>query len=247
VALVTGASSGIGEATAAALAAEGATVSIVARRRDRLDNLASSIGSAGGRALVLEVDVTDEANARDAVTRTVAELGRLDILVNNAGLMILGRIESADTTPWHRMLDLNVAALMTLSHAALPHLLDAATGEPRRVADLVNVSSVAGRQARLGSGAYNASKWAVNAFSEALRQEVTGRHVRVGLVEPGAVGTELASHNTDPEVVANLQRRFGAIERMTATDIAEIIVFMVTRPRHVAINEILVRPTEQVD
>jgi NADP-dependent 3-hydroxy acid dehydrogenase YdfG len=222
-------------------------VALVARRRDRLASLASSIDGTGGRALILETDITDESSARDAVHRTVADLGRLDILVNNAGLMILGRVEGADTTQWRRMLELNVAALMTLSHAALPHLLEAAAQEPRGVADIVNISSVAGRVARLGSGGYNASKWAVNAFSDAMRQEVTGRHVRVGLVEPGAVATELASHNTDPEVVANLQRRFGSIERMTATDIAEIVLFMVTRPRHVALNEILVRPTEQVD
>jgi NADP-dependent 3-hydroxy acid dehydrogenase YdfG len=247
VALVTGASSGIGEATAIALAAEGAAVALVARRRDRLDGVAGRITAAGGRALVLETDIVDEAQARSAVDRTVAELGRLDTLVNNAGVMLLGRAEGADTSQWRRMLDLNVAALMNLSHAALPHLLSAAAGEPRGVADLVNVSSTAGRVARVGSGAYNASKWAVNAFSEALRQEVTQRHVRVGLVEPGAVDTELASHNTDPEVVASMQRRFGAIERMNADDIAEVITFMVTRPRRVALNEILVRPTEQAD
>jgi NADP-dependent 3-hydroxy acid dehydrogenase YdfG len=247
VALITGASSGIGEATAAALAAEGAAVALVARRRDRLDALASRIQGNGGHTLVIEADVTDETSARDAVQRTVAELGRLDILVNNAGQMLLGRIETGDTSQWRHMLDLNVAGLMLLSHAALPHLLHAADSEPRRVADIVNVSSVAGRVARVGSGAYNASKWAVNAFSESLRQEVTGRHVRVGLVEPGAVATELASHNTDPEVVANLQRRFGSIERLTAEDIAEVITFVVTRPRRTAINEVLVRPTEQTD
>ena len=179
--------------------------------------------------------------------RTVEDAGRLDILVNNAGLMLLGRVEGADTSEWRRMLELNVAALMNLSHAALPHLVQAAQAEPRHVADIVNVSSVAGRVARAGSGAYNATKWAVNAFSDALRQEVTARHVRVGLVEPGAVDTELASHNTDPEVVAAMQRRFGSIERMTATDIAEVIVFTVTRPSRVAVNEVLVRPTEQVD
>ncbi len=145
------------------------------------------------------------------------------------------------------MLDLNVGALMTLTHAALPHLLDAADREPRHAADIVNISSVAGRVARLGSGAYNASKWAVNAFSEALRQEVTGRHVRVGVVEPGAVDTELASHNTDPEVLTRMRERFGRIERLTAEDIAEVIVFTVTRPRHVAVNEVLVRPTDQVE
>lgn len=247
VALVTGASSGIGEATAIALAAEGAAVALVARRRDRLDGVAGRITAAGGRALVLETDIVDEAQARSAVDQTVAKLGRLDTLVNNAGVMLLGRAEGADTSQWRRMLDLNVAALMNLSHASLPHLLSAAAGEPRGVADLVNVSSTAGRVARVGSGAYNASKWAVNAFSEALRQEVTQRHVRVGLVEPGAVDTELASHNTDPEVVASMQKRFGAIERMNADDIAEVITFMVTRPRRVALNEILVRPTEQAD
>ncbi len=179
--------------------------------------------------------------------RAVDDLGRLDILINNAGVMLLGKVEGANVRQWRQMLDLNVAALMNLSHAALPYLLEAASGEPRQVADIVNVSSVAGRVARRGSGAYNASKWAVNAFSEALRQEVTGRHLRVGLIEPGSVATELASHNTDPEVVATLQRRFGEVERMTAEGIAEAILFMVTRPRRVAMNEILVRPTEQVD
>ena len=246
VALVTGASSGIGEATAAMLAAEGAAVAIAARRRERLEGLAARMTSGGGRVLVLEADVTGEQQARDAVRRTVSELGRLDILINNAGVMILGRVERADPAQWRQMLDVNVAALMILSHAALPHLLEAAAGEPRHVADIVNISSVAGRAARAGSGAYNATKWAVNAFSEALRQEVTGQHVRVGLVEPGAVDTELVSHNTDPEVLARLAQRFGAVERLTADDIAEVIGFVVTRPRRVAVNEMLVRPTEQV-
>jgi NADP-dependent 3-hydroxy acid dehydrogenase YdfG len=247
VALVTGASSGIGEASALALAREGASVVIAARRRERLDGLSERIAQSGGTSLVVECDVTDEAQARNLVQRSVDELGRLDILINNAGRMLLGKVEGADVGQWRQMLELNVAALMNLSHAALPHLLAAAEQEPRHVADIVNVSSVAGRVARVGSGAYNASKWAVNAFSEALRQEVATRHLRVGLIEPGAVDTELASHNTDPEVVAGMQRRFGSVERMGAEDIAEVVVFMVTRPRHVAINEILVRPTEQAD
>ncbi|MGH7722234.1 MAG: SDR family NAD(P)-dependent oxidoreductase [Candidatus Dormibacteria bacterium] len=247
VALITGASSGIGAATAMALAQEGATAVIVARRRDRLDALAARIVESGGTALVLEADVSDEAQSRELVRRTVAEHGRLDILVNNAGLMLLGRVEGADTTQWRTMLEVNTAALMTLSHAALPHLLEAATRDPRQVADIVNVSSVAGRVARMGSAAYNASKWAVNAFTEALRQEVTGRHLRVGVVEPGAVDTELASHNTDPEVVARMQQRFGGIERLGAEDIAAAVLYMVTRPRRVAINELLIRPTEQAD
>lgn len=247
VALVTGASSGIGEATAAALAGEGTAVAVVARRRDRLEGLATRITGAGGRALVIEADVTDEAAARAAVERTVSELGRLDTLVNNAGVMLLGLIEGADTSRWRQMLEINVWGLQVMTHAALPHLLEAASGDPRQVADIVNVSSVAGRTARAGSGGYNASKWAVNAFSDALRQEVTSRHVRVGLVEPGAVDTELASHNTDPGVIQRLRERFGAMERMEAEDIAEIILFMVTRPRRVGLNEVLVRPTEQVD
>ncbi len=247
VALITGASSGIGEATASALAQNGATVVIAARRRDRLDALSTRITESGGTALVMECDVTDEAQSGELVRRIVDQRGRLDILINNAGLMLLGRIEGADVSQWRKMLDLNVAALMRLTHAALPHLLKAAEQDPRHAADIVNLSSVAGRVARAGSAAYNASKWAVNAFSEGLRQEVTGRHVRVGLIEPGAVDTELASHNTDPEVLARMEKRFGSLERMSAEDIAEVIVFMVTRPRHVAINEILVRPTEQAD
>jgi NADP-dependent 3-hydroxy acid dehydrogenase YdfG len=247
VAMVTGASSGIGAATAAALARDGASVVLVARRRDRLDALWKQIGEAGGDALVIDTDVTVESSARDAVRRVISQFGRLDILINNAGVMLLGRVLGADTSQWRQMLDINVAALMILTDAALPHLLEAAEQEPRRVADIVNISSVAGRVARQGSAAYNASKWAVNAFSEALRQEVTARHVRVGLVEPGAVDTELASHNTDPEVVARLQQRFGSMERLTAEDIAEVIMFMVTRPRRAAVNEVLVRPTEQAD
>jgi NADP-dependent 3-hydroxy acid dehydrogenase YdfG len=181
------------------------------------------------------------------VRRTVDELGRLDILVNAAGVMLLGRIEKADVESWKRMLDINVNGLLLMSQAALPHLLAAAEKEPRRVADVVNISSVAGRVARVGSGVYNASKWAVNAFSESLRQEVTGRHVRVSLIEPGAVATELAGHNTDPEVLSRMKERFASIEVLRAEDIAEIIAFTVTRPRRVAVNEVLVRPTEQAD
>lgn len=244
VALVTGASSGIGDATALALAAQGANVAILARRRDRLETLGEKLRGLGVGALAIEADVTDAAQARDAVARTVAEFGRLDTLVNNAGVMLLGPINGAATEEWDRMLRLNVSALMETTHAALPHLLDAATKEPRRVADLVNVSSVAGRVARVGQGAYNATKWAVNAFSESLRQEVTKRHVRVALIEPGAVATELASHNS-PEIQGLMAQRFANMELLQAEDIADAIVYVVTRPRHVAINEVLVRPTEQ--
>jgi NADP-dependent 3-hydroxy acid dehydrogenase YdfG len=244
VALVTGASSGIGHASAVALARQGAAVALVARRADRLAELAQQIEADGGRAITLETDVTDEEQARAAVAGTVEQLGRLDTVVNNAGVMLLGPVVDAPVEEWERMVQLNVTGLLYVAHAALPHLLDAAENGPRRVADLVNVSSVAGRVARNGSAVYNATKHAVGAFSEGLRQEVTRRHVRVSLVEPGAVDTELASHNR-PEVMDTLQKRFSGMERLEAEDIAEVVEFIVTRSRRVAVNEVLVRPTEQ--
>jgi NADP-dependent 3-hydroxy acid dehydrogenase YdfG len=245
VAVVTGASSGIGEATALALAGEGAAIALVARRVDRLEDLAERIRAQGAQALVVQADIGDAEQARRTVERAASELGRVDILVNNAGLMLLGPATEAPLEEWQQMLDVNVAGLLYCAHAALPHLLRAAETGPREVADMVNISSVAGRVARNGSGVYNATKWGVNAFSEALRQEVTGRHVRVSLVEPGAVETELASHNR-PEVQDTIRQRFGDIERLQAEDIAEAISFVVTRPRRTAVNEILIRPTEQV-
>jgi NADP-dependent 3-hydroxy acid dehydrogenase YdfG len=244
VALVTGASSGIGEATAKRLAAEGAAVAVAARRVDRLERLAKEIGDAGGRALAIESDVTDRAQAEALVESTVAELGRLDTVVNNAGVMLLGPALPAPVEEWERMVDLNLKGLLYVAKAALPHLLKTAEEAPRRVADMVNISSVAGRRARAGAAVYNATKHGVGAFSEALRQEVTDRHVRVSLVEPGAVITELSSHNR-PEVLEELKGRFDEMERLEAADIADTIAYIVTRPRHVAINEILVRPTEQ--
>ena len=242
VALVTGASSGIGEATALALAAEGASVAVAARRRDKLEALAEKIGS--DRVLVHETDVTDHAQVVGMVDRTVAELGRIDTLVNNAGVMLLGPIVDAPIDEWNRMVALNVNGLLYVSHAALPHLVRAAEEGRRRVADLVNVSSTAGRNARLGSGVYNATKFGVNAFSESLRQEVTERHVRVSLVEPGAVETELTDH-LRPEIREQLRSAFD-YERLHAGDIADAIAYIVTRARHIAINEVLIRPTEQV-
>jgi NADP-dependent 3-hydroxy acid dehydrogenase YdfG len=244
VALVTGASSGIGEATARVLASHGAAVAIAARRKDRLDALAREIRDAGGRALAVECDVTDQEQAIGLVEETVRELGRLDTVVNNAGVMLLGPIVDAPTSEWDRMVSLNIQGLLYVAHAALPHLLSAAEGEPRQVADLVNISSVAGRVARLGSGVYNLTKHGVGAFSESLRQEVTQRHVRVALVEPGAVDTELVSHNR-PEIIEAGRKRFEGVERMQSEDIADAIAYIVTRPRRVAVNEVLIRPTEQ--
>jgi NADP-dependent 3-hydroxy acid dehydrogenase YdfG len=243
VALVTGASSGIGEAAALALAQQGATVAIAARRKDRIDALASRITGEGGRALAIEADVSSQARAEALVAQTVTELGRLDTLVNNAGVMLLGPIVDAPLEEWEQMIDLNVKGLLYCAHAALPHLLAAAQDGPREVADMVNISSVAGRQARSGAGVYNATKWGVGAFSESLRQEVTARHVRVSLVEPGAVATELVSHNR-PEIREQLTAN-NPFERMEAQDIADAIAYIVTRPRRMAVNEMLIRPTEQ--
>ena len=182
VALVTGASSGIGEATALALAEQGAAVAIAARRRERLEDLAGRVGDAGGTALVLEADLTDEGQAREAVERAASELGRLDTLINNAGMMLLGPVLDADTDDWWRMLDINVRALLHCADAALPHLLQAAQDGARNVADIVNVSSVAGRTVRRGSAVYNLTKHGIGAFSESLRQEVAQRHVAVNEV-----------------------------------------------------------------
>jgi NADP-dependent 3-hydroxy acid dehydrogenase YdfG len=246
VALVTGASSGIGEATAKRLAAEGAAVAVGARRLDRLEQLVAEIADAGGTAVAIESDVTDRAQAEDLVERTVRTLGRLDTVVNNAGVMLLGPALDAPVEEWEQMVDLNVKGLLYVAKAAMPHLVKFAEEGPRLVTDMVNISSVAGRRARSGSAVYNATKFGVGAFSEALRQEVTERHVRVSLVEPGAVITELSSHNR-PEVLEEIKGRFGALERLEAPDIADAIAYIVTRPRHVAINEILVRPTEQRD
>jgi NADP-dependent 3-hydroxy acid dehydrogenase YdfG len=244
VALVTGASSGIGEATAEILAQHGAAVALVARRIDRLDDLAAKLKSDGASVLPIQADVANRDEAYEAVDRVAAEFGRLDTVINNAGVMLLGPIENAPVEEWERMVNVNLLGLLYCSKAALPHLLKAADGEPRGVADLVNVSSVAGRVPRLGSGVYNATKHAVGAFSESLRQEVTGRHVRISLVEPGAVTTELVSHNR-PEIRDQMSQRFAGTQRMEATDIADVIGYIVSRPRHVAINEVLVRPTEQ--
>lgn len=239
VALVTGASSGIGEATALALAEAGAAVAIGARRRDRLDALATTLRDAGASVLVLDLDVTDEQVCIDAVRRTREELGGLDVLVNNAGLMLLGTIRGADTEEWRAMIGTNVLGLMYMTHAAIDGMVAQGSG------DVVNISSVAGRVARVGSGVYNASKWAVNAFSESLRQEVTGRGVRVGLVEPGAVTTELITHISHPGTRAAAEQMHSQMRVLQAADIARAVLYMVTQPPHVAINELLVRPTDQ--
>jgi len=240
VALITGASSGIGEAAARTLARAGAKIAIAARRKDRLDALAQEIGD----VLVIEADVTDRDQATATVQRTVDELGRLDTVVNNAGVMLLGQAAEQPLDDWQRMVDVNVNGVLYVAHAAIEHLLAAAEDGPRKVADLVNISSIAGRRANRGSAVYNLTKHGVGAFSEALRQEFAQRHLRVSLVEPGAVITELVEQ-MGPEGVEAARKRFEGVERLKADDIADAIEYMVTRPWHVAVNEIMIRPTEQ--
>jgi NADP-dependent 3-hydroxy acid dehydrogenase YdfG len=244
VALVTGASSGIGHATALELAREGASVALVGRREERLTDLAAEITGAGGKALVVPADITTAQAAAEAVERTVEGLGRLDTLVNNAGLMLLGPAPSADLNDWRRMIDINLMGLMYTAHAAVPHLVKAAAEEPRQVADIVNIGSLAGRNAYAMSAVYSATKFGVGAFSEALRQELARQHVRVSVIEPGSVDTELRTHNPDV-IQQHIVAALGDIERLQSRDIADTVGYIVTRPRHVAVAELLVRPTEQ--
>jgi clavulanate-9-aldehyde reducatase len=240
VAAVTGASSGIGEATAMALAAEGCAVGLAARRVDRIEALADRINSQGGKAIAIETDVADEASANGFVTRVNEELGGLDVLVNNAGVMLLGPMAGADTDEWRRMIEVNGLGLLYCTHAALPIMGAAGSGH------IVNVASVAGRVASMGVGVYNFTKFGVVGLSEALRQECSHANVRVTVIEPGFTDTELQGHNKHPMVVERMEkmkRQYG--ELLQASDIADSIVWAVTRPNRVNVNEILIRPTGQ--
>ena len=236
---MTGASSGIGEATARALAEAGAAVAIGARRKYRLETLAADLRNDGASGLQLDLDVTDEAACADAVRRTREALGGLDVLVNDAGVMLVGSIVGADPEDWRRMLSTNVLGLMDMTHAAIDGMVEQGSG------DVVDISSVAGRTALRGSGVYNASKWPVNAFSESLRREVTSRGVRISLVEPGAVATELTDHITQPKAKEASVRMYTSMRALQAEDVARATVYVVTQPPHVAVNEVLVRPTDQ--
>jgi NADP-dependent 3-hydroxy acid dehydrogenase YdfG len=244
VALVTGASSGIGHATARALAAQGASVALVARRQDRLEALAAQIEEAGGTAVSVPADITDRAQAAAAVQTVVERFGRLDILVNNAGLMLLGPIVGANPEEWERMIAINQAGLLYMTNAALPHLLTAAEEGPRRVADIVNISSIAGRVAWANYGVYNMTKFGVNGFTESLRQEITKKHVRVGVVEPGGVDTELGSHNSGV-MRDSINTFYETTDVLEAEDIADGVSYMVTRPRRASVSELWIMPTDQ--
>ncbi|MFL5885602.1 MAG: SDR family NAD(P)-dependent oxidoreductase [Thermoleophilaceae bacterium] len=240
VAAITGASSGIGEATALALAAEGCAVALGARREDRLQDLAKRIESDGGRAVAIGVDVGDEASARAFVEGANEQLGGLDVLVNNAGVMLLGPVEGADLDDWRTMVNVNVLGLLYCTHAALPIMRESGGGH------IVNLSSVAGRTANMGSAVYNFTKWGVGGFSEALRQEALHAKIRVTIVEPGFVATELQGHNEIPvvrETIEKMREQIGEV--LDAEDIARAILYAVAQPQHVSINEVLIRPTGQ--
>jgi NADP-dependent 3-hydroxy acid dehydrogenase YdfG len=240
VCVVTGASSGIGEGTARRFSQAGAAVALVARREDRLKALVDEIESSGGKALALPTDISDESEAKATIERAASELGRLDVLVNNAGVMLLGPVVGADTEEWRRMVNLNLLGLFYCTHAALPIMGAQGSGH------VVNISSTAGRNAYAGAAVYNATKWGVNGFSEALRQEVLHANVRVSIVEPGAVDTELADHVTNPLAKEAIERmRTEMKSPLRAEDIAEAIFYAVSQPNHVNVNEILVRPLEQ--
>lgn len=235
VVLVTGASSGIGQATALALSKAGARVAVGARRADRLKTLAED---APGEVLVLELDVTDRQSVQDAVAATIERFGALDALVNNAGVMLSGMILDADTTEWTRMVETNLLGSMYAVHAALPHLLESRGA-------VVQISSTSGRASSAASGVYAATKFGITAFSEALRQEVTTQGVRVVVVEPGFVSTELASHITDPDIQAMAKTMAESMRTLQPEDIAGAVLYALTQPEHVAVNEILIRPTDQ--
>jgi NADP-dependent 3-hydroxy acid dehydrogenase YdfG len=238
VVAITGASSGIGEATALACARAGASVALAARRADRIDALAERIAREGGRAVAITTDVGEESQARAFVERAHSELGRLDVLVNNAGLMLLGPILGADTEEWRRMIHANVFGVLYCTHAALPLMAAQGSGH------VVNISSVAGRFARAGSGAYNLTKFGVGAFSESLRQEAVALGVRVTLVEPGAVATELPDHNR-PEVRDQIAKVLQDVTPLTAEDIANAVLYAIAQPANVSVNELLIRPSGQ--
>lgn len=238
VVAVTGASSGIGEATALACAKAGAAVSLAARRVDRVDELAKRIEDEGGHALAIATDVSDEDQARNFIERTNAELGRIDALVNNAGVMLLGPVEGAPTEEWRRMVAANLMGVLYCTHPVLPIMRAQGSGH------IVNISSTAGRNAREGAAVYNLTKFGVVAFSDALRQECVAAGIRVTVVEPGAVGTELAMHNR-PEILQEMLSRFKGVMPMQADEIADAIVYALTRPANVSINEMLIRPSGQ--
>jgi NADP-dependent 3-hydroxy acid dehydrogenase YdfG len=237
---ITGASSGIGEATALMAAAEGAKVSLAARRKDRIDALAERIRGDGGEAVAIETDVADEAQCQAFIDQTKEELGGVDILVNNAGVMLLGPVIGAPTEQWRQMVEVNVLGLLYCTHAVLPIMGEAGSGH------IVNISSMAGRRASAGAGVYNLTKFGVVGFTEALRQECARAKVRTTVIEPGWVDTELQGHNEHPLVVERMQKMIDKLDKvLEADDIARAVVYATSQPEHVNVNEIAIMPASQ--
>lgn len=234
VAVITGASSGIGEATARALHAEGYRIALLARRVDRIEAIAAELGEG---ALAIGADVTDRDALIAAAERIRAELGDAAVLVNNAGIMLLGPFAAEQREDYRRMIEVNLLGAITATEVFLDQLTATGAG------DVINISSVAGRTARAGNGVYAATKWGVNGWSESLRQELLPE-VRVTLIEPGVVATELPTHITHEGTNAAVNEMYSQAT-VTAADVAEVIAFALSRPRHLAINEILLRPSTQ--
>jgi len=239
VALITGASSGIGAAIAHDLGARGFHLALAARRIDALESVAQAISVAGGGALPLPCDVTDPQQIATCVEHTLLEFGRIDVLVNNAGVMHNGRIGGADTAEWRAMIDVNLMGLMLMTHAVLPHMQAARSGH------IVNISSVAGRIITVGNGVYNVTKWGVNVFSEALRKEVYSDNIKVTVVCPGVVDTELLEKIANPEARANFKAFASTLDPLTADDVARAVGYALEQPAHVSLNEIVLRPALQ--
>jgi NADP-dependent 3-hydroxy acid dehydrogenase YdfG len=235
---ITGASSGIGEAIALACADAGASVALAARRTELIEALAQRIEAGGGRAVAITADVGEEAQARAFVEQATAALGRLDVLVNNAGVMMLGPIDGAPTDEWRTMIHVNVFGVLYCTHAAVPLMREQGGGH------IVNVSSVGGRVVGNFSGVYSLTKFGIGAFTEALRKESLDAGIRVTLIEPGSVATDLRSH-TRKEVLEQTLTAFKGVTPLEPSDIANAVLFAIGQPENVAISELLVRPSAQ--
>lgn len=243
--LITGATSGIGRETALLFSRMGCVVAVNGRRTSRLEELMSEIDSNGNRAFAFPGDLSDTEVARKLVDDAAETLGGIDICINSAGLLLTGPFAGAPTDEIDRMIEINLRAVLSVTHAAIPHLVTAAEKNRNLIADLVNISSAAGRRVVKNSAVYNATKWAIIGFSDTLRMELASKRVRVGLIEPGSVNTEI-QENIRPEIRAIPRPEFTGYTKLEATDIAEAILFMVTRDRHAAVNELLIRPSEQI-
>lgn len=239
VVIVTGASSGIGEAAAHLLAKNGARLVLAARREDRLESLKSEIEKNGGEAIYKVTDVTSRDQVKSLADAALEKFGKIDALVNNAGLMPLSFMDKLKVDEWDRMVDVNIKGVLYGIAAVLPHMKEQKSGH------IVNVSSVAGHEVMKGGAVYSGTKFAVRAISEGLRKEVYEDNIRTTIISPGAVATELTDTITDDDIKEAFSSRFASLERLQGEDIAKAIVYALEQPDHVAINEVLVRPTQQ--